>query len=101
MDPLILYRNEGFEYWQNLLATIRDDTVTFMFRLRLREPTERAEAEMGIGATPHGQPVEAEDSDTIAAPREPAAPEGGGRPGRDRSDAPADRQRRSEEGGPQ
>jgi preprotein translocase subunit SecA len=71
VDPLITYRNESYKYWQNLLATVRDDIVAFMFRLRLREPTERAEAEMGMGATPQGQPVEAEDSDAIAAPPEP------------------------------
>jgi preprotein translocase subunit SecA len=68
VDPLIIYRNESYKYWQNLLATVRDDVVTLVFRMRLREPTERVEAAVGLGATPQGQPVEAEDEDGMAAP---------------------------------
>jgi len=69
VDPLIVYRKESYEYWQNLLATIREDIIRYLFRVRIESaegaPQERPRA--ALSATPQGRPVEAEDQDGIAA----------------------------------
>lgn len=64
VDPLIVYQKESYTYWQNLLATIRDDIVRYMFRVEARTP-ERQE-EQGLVATPQGRPVEAEEQGATA-----------------------------------
>jgi preprotein translocase subunit SecA len=70
IDPLILYRKESYEYWQRLLATIREDIIRFLFRVQFQpqETEEQRRARLGLGLTPQGQPVEAEDADLMAAP---------------------------------
>ncbi len=63
VDPLIVYQKESYTYWQNLLATIRDDIVRYMFRVQPQTP--KRQEEEGLGATPQGQPVGAEEEGTM------------------------------------
>jgi preprotein translocase subunit SecA len=70
VDPLVIYRKESYEYWQRLLATVREDIVRYLFRVEIKpqETEGQRRAALGLGATPRGQPVEAEDEDRMAAP---------------------------------
>jgi preprotein translocase subunit SecA len=72
VDPLVIYRKEAFQYWERLLATIRDDIVLFMFRVVVQphETQEQRRAAFGLTAKPQGQPVAVEDADGMAAPSE-------------------------------
>jgi len=72
-DPLIIYRNEAFEYWNRLLATIREDIIRYLFWIEIRpqEVAEQRQAQLAFGVIPQGQPVEAEDADGMAAPAAP------------------------------
>ena len=75
VDPLVIYRKESYEYWQNLLTTIRDDIVRYLFRVVI-EPHEteaRRRAAVGLGSTPQGRPVEAREVNGIAAAAEAGA----------------------------
>ena len=75
VDPLVIYRKESYDYWQRLLATVREDIVRYLFRVVI-EPQEteaQRRAALGLGATPQGQPVEAEDEDGVSTPP-PAKP---------------------------
>ena len=69
VDPLVVYRKESYDYWQSLLSTVREDTIRYLFRVRIERaqeaPRERPRA--ALSATPQGQPVEADDQDGIAA----------------------------------
>ncbi len=75
VDPLILYRKESYDYWQNLLGTVREDIIRYLFRVVIRpqETEEQRRAALGLGATPQGQPVEAEDEDRMAVAGSPVA----------------------------
>ncbi len=67
VDPLIIYRKESYDYWQNLLTTIREDIIRYLFRVQIeRAPAEQAVV-AGLGATPQGRPVEAGEEDAMAA----------------------------------
>ncbi len=70
VDPLILYRKESYDYWQRLLETIREDIIRFLFRVEIRaqETEQQKRARLGLGQTPQGVPVEAEDIDLMSAP---------------------------------
>jgi preprotein translocase subunit SecA len=70
VDPLVIYRKESYEYWQRLLATIREDIVRFLFRVVIKpqETEEQRRSALGLGAMPRGQPIEAEDEDRMSAP---------------------------------
>jgi len=69
VDPLVIYRKESYDYWQQLLATIRDDIVRYLFRVEIepQETEEERRARIGLGQGPQGMPVEAEEQDGIAA----------------------------------
>ncbi len=75
VDPLIIYRKESYEYWQRLLATIREDIIRYLFRVEIepQETEEERRARIGLGQGPQGRPVEAEEQDGIAAAEVPAA----------------------------
>ena len=76
VDPLILYQKESYEYWLNLLATVREDILRYMFRVEFQEAPRQVAV-----ATPHGEPVEFEDTDGMVAPDGRRAGTSG-RPGR-------------------
>jgi preprotein translocase subunit SecA len=88
VDPLIIYRKESYEYWQRLLATIRDDIVRYLFLIEIepQETEEERRARLGLDQTPHGEPVEAEDEDGMTP--HPAAPGGAPRASPPRRDIP-------------
>jgi preprotein translocase subunit SecA len=70
VDPLILYRKESGDYWKNLMATIREEIIRYLFRLSVEKvegapPREYAYASSEV---PRGEPVEAEDSDGMVTP---------------------------------
>ena len=69
VDPLVIYRKESYDYWQQLLATIRDDIVRYLFRVEIepQETEEERRARIGLGQGPQGMPVEAEAQDGIGA----------------------------------
>ncbi len=75
VDPLIIYRKESYDYWQNLLGTIREDIIRFLFRIEIqeRETEEQRRAKLGLGAASVGQPVEMEDQDGMRTEAAPAA----------------------------
>ncbi len=60
VDPLIIYQKESYEYWQRLLATVRDDIIRYLFRVEIepQETEEQRRARLGLGRTPQGEPVE-------------------------------------------
>jgi len=76
VDPLIIYRKESYDYWQQLLATIRDDIVRYLFRVEIepQETEEERRARIGLGQGPQGMPVEVEEQDGIAAAAGAATP---------------------------
>jgi preprotein translocase subunit SecA len=41
-DPLLVYKKEGFELFQDLIERIKEETLTILFRVQLAEP-ERIE----------------------------------------------------------
>jgi len=77
VDPLIIYRKESYEYWQRLLATVREDITRYLFWIDIKpqETEERRRARVGLGETPRGEPVAVADEDGIraAAAAAPAA----------------------------
>jgi preprotein translocase subunit SecA len=75
VDPLIIYRKESYDYWQNLLTTIREDIIRFLFRVQIqeRETEEQRRERLGLAATPQGRPVEMDDQDGMRAEAAPAA----------------------------
>ena len=42
-DPLIVYKKEGFELFQDLIDRIKDETLGILFRVQLAEPEKLAE----------------------------------------------------------
>jgi preprotein translocase subunit SecA len=66
VDPLIIYQKESYQYWLNLLATIREDILRYLFHLTVE--TETAPARQYAAVTPRGVPVEAEDVDLMVDP---------------------------------
>jgi preprotein translocase subunit SecA len=75
VDPLIIYRKESYDYWQNLQATIREDIIRFLFRVQIekQETEEQRRERLGLGATPQGQPVDMEDQDGMRPEAAPTA----------------------------
>jgi len=75
VDPLIIYRKESYDYWQNLLSTVREDIIRYLFRVPIKErqTREAEQARMALGTTPQGQPVEAEEADALQASGSPAS----------------------------
>ena len=39
-NPLLLYKKEGFELFQDMISRIQEDTVRFLFRIQIAEPEE-------------------------------------------------------------
>ena len=39
-DPLILYKKEGFEMFQDLIERIKEETISILFRIQIAEPEE-------------------------------------------------------------
>ena len=75
VDPLVIYRKESYDYWQRMLATVREDIIRYLFRVVIKpqETEEQRRAALGLGQTPQGRPVEAEDEDRMSAPPESGA----------------------------
>jgi preprotein translocase subunit SecA len=48
LDPLIMYKKESFEKFQELLARIKSDTATMIMRLDFNTITEQQEAQLKI-----------------------------------------------------
>ncbi len=44
-DPLLVYRKEGFEMFQDLVDRIKQETIQILFRIQIAEPDEVAEFE--------------------------------------------------------
>jgi len=72
VDPLVIYRKESYDYWQNLLARVQEEVVRLMFRFKIEPQTKRPAAAASMTSVPQGQPVEAEEADGIAEPQAPA-----------------------------
>jgi len=73
VDPLIIYQKESYQYWLNLLSTIREDIIRFLFHVTVETP-EPARPRQYAAVTPRGVPVETEDADLMVEPTAPAAP---------------------------
>ncbi len=39
-DPLIIYKKEGFEMFQDLIERIKEETISILFRIQIAEPEE-------------------------------------------------------------
>ncbi|HUU54769.1 MAG TPA: preprotein translocase subunit SecA [Armatimonadota bacterium] len=76
VDPLIIYRKESYDYWQQLLATIREDIIRYLFRVEIepQETEEERRARIGLGRGPQGRPVEAAEQEGMAAAAGAATP---------------------------
>ena len=72
VDPLVIYRKESYDYWQNLLARVQEEVVRLMFRFKIEPQTKRPAAAASMTSVPQGQPVEAEEADGMAEPEAPA-----------------------------
>ena len=55
-DPVIEYRNEGFDMFDNMIASIREDTVRILLTIRVRkqEPVKREQVAKPTTAS-HGE----------------------------------------------
>jgi preprotein translocase subunit SecA len=63
-DPLIEYKFEGYEMFQNMVDAIQDDVVRYIFRVRLAEPQQekpRQVVENRYAEEGQKQPVRRED----------------------------------------
>jgi preprotein translocase subunit SecA len=69
VDPLVIYRKESYDYWQNLLATIREDIIRYLFRIQIERQQARKPEPVaaGLSAAPRGRPVEAGQEDGMQA----------------------------------
>ncbi len=67
VDPLVIYRKEAYEYWQNLLARIQEETIRLLFRFKVEPQAKRPQVEVPVASVPQGAPVESEEEDAIAA----------------------------------
>ncbi len=72
VDPLVIYRKESYDYWQNLLARLQEEVVRLMFRFKIEPQAKRPAAGLPVGEVPQGEPVEAEDTDLMAEPEAPS-----------------------------
>jgi preprotein translocase subunit SecA len=42
-NPLLIYKKEGFEMFQDMIARIQEETLSILFRIQLAEPDELEE----------------------------------------------------------
>lgn len=61
-DPLIEYKMEGYEMFQNMIASIREDTVRYIFRVNIVEQPEEREVVENLYADAPKEPVRAADN---------------------------------------
>lgn len=60
-DPLIEYKMEGYEMFQNMISSIREDTVRYIFRVNIVEQPEEREMVENLYADAPQEPMKAED----------------------------------------
>lgn len=53
-DPVRAYQNEGFDMFQELTAMIQEDTVKFLYRVRIQEKMERQKVAKETGTNLNG-----------------------------------------------
>jgi preprotein translocase subunit SecA len=75
-DPRIAYKREGFRYFQEMMAGIRDRVTNIIFRARVTGPAPQARSAYQVTAATHEAGVGYGVSENVAATG--GAPEGAG-----------------------
>ena len=53
-DPVVEYKFEGFNMFEEMIAAIREDTIKYIFHARIEAPPERKEVAEPVAAS-HGE----------------------------------------------
>ncbi len=74
-DPVVEYRFEGFEMFDQMIAAIREDTVKLLFtvKIQIHENTEKNEAKVLVHSPVFGSAADSEDSDEPPVEKESSA----------------------------
>ena len=56
-DPIIEYKREGFEMFEEMVHNIKEDTVRLIFHVSLEKPAERRQAQATANARPRSESV--------------------------------------------
>jgi len=56
-DPVRAYQNEGFDMFGEMIASIQEDTIKFLFRVRAQEKLQRSKVARETGTNLNGEAV--------------------------------------------
>ena len=65
-DPLIVYKKEGFEMFQDMINRVKEETLGILYRIQINEPEKIEQLRQ-----PHEQPLIYSGGDEIPAKRQP------------------------------
>jgi preprotein translocase subunit SecA len=66
-NPLIIYKKEGFEMFQDMISRVQEETISILYRIQLAEPEDLKELHK-----PEEPPMVFSGGDTAGAKRKPA-----------------------------
>jgi len=66
-NPLIIYKKEGFEMFQDMISRVQEETLSILYRIQLAEPEE-----LNALQKPEEPPMVFSGGDTAAPPKKPA-----------------------------
>ncbi len=66
-NPLIIYKKEGFEMFQDMISRVQEETLSILYRIQLAEPEE-----LNALQKPEEPPMVFSGGDTAAPKRKPA-----------------------------
>ncbi len=66
-NPLIIYKKEGFEMFQEMISRVQEETLSILYRIQLAEPEDLKEMHK-----PEESPMVFSGGDTAATKRKPA-----------------------------
>jgi len=70
-NPLIIYKKEGFEMFQEMISRVQEETLSILYRIQLAEPEDLKELHK-----PEEPPMVFSGGDTAATKRKPATRSG-------------------------
>jgi len=65
-NPLIIYKKEGFEMFQDMISRVQEETLSILYRIQLAEPED-----LNVLHKPEEPPMVFSGSDTAAPKRKP------------------------------
>ncbi|MBW1864208.1 MAG: SEC-C domain-containing protein, partial [Deltaproteobacteria bacterium] len=66
-NPLIIYKKEGFEMFQDMISRVQEETISILYRIQLAEPEDLKELHK-----PEEPPMMFSSGDTAGTKRKPA-----------------------------